>query len=900
LSDALTFRQGDPKWTALRQKCLSDLFFFNQIVLGYGDLFPLQPETHLLFHRFMERRTGSEFIDEAGIQLVMMPRGTGKTTCGTRGHAIQLACANPNISILIANERQENANAFLSEIKAQFEHNDLLRALFPEVIPDFRNTTWAAEAATLKRDHSRPEPTFLTIGVGGTVTGMHFDVILCDDLISRDAMENARAGAWGIMDKTNRWVNQLKPLLNPQAQPFPWIRFIGTSWWKDDTYAYLEKAFTYEEARQSVRLSAKLPTGGSVSHNAWRAGELAVFKMRAEEGGKAVFPHIYDLDELARLRQLDPELYACLPMGQPILTSDGYRNIECVAVGDNVVTHLGNQRKVEAVNIRPYQGTLVSIFPYGQASPSRVTANHKLWVQPAKTYAFAAQRLFGDYAEPEWIRADEVRVGDVVSVPIDATELPLDSLAELERQPDFWFLVGHFLGDGTINKQGAVQHCFNKRDRALANRVSGIVRTLYGRKARLYEDRTTTKFIYRHPHAAKFFKELVHGIGQKWLPSKYEQLPFALQQELIAGYWAADGCVLPNGRKAAVSVCAPLLWQLQRVFARLGSVAYMGAPRANTTNIEGRSVTAQPIHMLWLYPDTKRKRKVWIENGRLYRRVRKITQEAFSGPVFNCQVEDAHSYVAATNALSYANCNFLNDPVDAAVRTFQDDWLRYYKWIDNRIVAYRLDDGSTRHISTDDLSKVLICDPAFTATGQGARSAIVVVGTDLDTGKHLVLDAIAARVEPGDLLQDILNTALLRKVKRVFIEAVAQQIGFINHVQSEAVRRNLAISIETVKPGGRNKDIRIESLSSHFRSGSILLNSNMLDFLREYSSFRPGSRLKDLLDALAYASEVWVNVGHPNTVNPSDTKARRRDEMKAYYQRRGMPAASAPRFGNEW
>jgi hypothetical protein len=163
------------------------------------------------------------------------------------------------------------------------------------------------------------------------------------------------------------------------------------------------------------------------------------------------------------------------------------------------------------------------------------------------------------------------------------------------------------------------------------------------------------------------------------------------------------------------------------------------------------------------------------------------------------------------------------------------------------------------------------------------------------------LDAIAARVEPGDLLQDILNTAMLRKVKRVFIEAVAQQIGFINHVQSEAVRRNLAIGIETVKPGGRNKDIRIESLSSHFRSGSILLNSSMLDFLREYSSFRPGSRLKDLLDALAYASEVWVNVGHPNTVNPNDTRARRRNETNAYYQRRGLPAAAVmPNFDNEW
>src|SRR2546430_12351121 len=47
------------------------------------------------------------------------------------------------------------------------------------------------------------------------------------DLISKEAMESARVGAWQIMDRVNRWCNELKLLLNTQAQPFPWIRFIG-------------------------------------------------------------------------------------------------------------------------------------------------------------------------------------------------------------------------------------------------------------------------------------------------------------------------------------------------------------------------------------------------------------------------------------------------------------------------------------------------------------------------------------------------------------------------------------------------------------------------------------------------------------------------------------------------
>src|SRR5262245_47241086 len=170
-----------------------------------------------------------------------MPRGIGKTTCGTVGAAIQEGCRNPNISLLICNERQETADGFLAAIKSQFETNDLLRALFPEVIPpDFKATTWAASKATLKRTSHRPEPTFITIGVGGTVTGIHPDGIIVDDPISKEAMENARVGAWQIMERVNRWCNALKLLLNTQAKPFPWIRFNGTRWWNGDTYEYIE------------------------------------------------------------------------------------------------------------------------------------------------------------------------------------------------------------------------------------------------------------------------------------------------------------------------------------------------------------------------------------------------------------------------------------------------------------------------------------------------------------------------------------------------------------------------------------------------------------------------------------------------------------------------------------
>lgn len=537
---AFDFKQGDDAWKKQRKRALTDLFWFASVVLGYTDIFPLEAETHLLFCAFLERRTGIPDIDTVPIQKCESPRGIGKTTLGTVAHPIQLACANPNTSILIANERQETADGFLFAIKAHFETNEYLRALFPEVIPsDFKQTTWAASKATLARTSMRPEPTFITIGVGGTVTGIHPDIIIVDDPISKEATENARVGAWQIMDRVNRWCSTLRLLLNQQAQPFPWIRFNGTRWWIGDTYEHVEKAFGYGEAPRRYLFRKKLVDGRTISREIYRVGDIAVFRTAAIEDGAAVYPKIWPLEELAKERARDPELFAC---------------------------------------------------------------------------------------------------------------------------------------------------------------------------------------------------------------------------------------------------------------------------------------------------------------------------------------------------------NLMNSPSDAAVRTFQDSWLRYYARIDSNTLCYSLDDGTKRYVRQVDLSPVMVVDPAFTATGTGARAAIIVTGTDVEKSKHLVLEAHVERAEPRDLALDVLNIAQRHDISTVYIESVAQQIAFLQFVENEAKARGQQLRVEPVKPGGRNKDVRIEALSTYFKAGQVLCHRDHIALLQEYAAFKPGARYVDALDALAYAAEKW-----PRT-QPKRGATRRADELADYYSKRGIRA----------
>ncbi len=290
-------------------------------MLGYGPKIPMSPAEHLLLCRFVERRTGSPLLDQAPYQLVLVPREVGKTTLITQADTIRAICQNPNMSVLLGNEKEDNAKLFLAEIKRQFESNELLRALFPEVLPaNYNETTWKATQIIVQRPEGRKEPTVFVTGEGGTVTGLHPDRIIVDDMLSKEAMENARVGDSSVMGRVNRWVNTLPQLLSSNAQPFPSITFVGTRWWVGDSYEHVEKTFGHGESRQYVALRAKTPTGRGIDmpiEGCYRVGDLAVYKRAGLEQGRVAFPSKWPQDRMTKIQFEDPATFACQVQNNP-------------------------------------------------------------------------------------------------------------------------------------------------------------------------------------------------------------------------------------------------------------------------------------------------------------------------------------------------------------------------------------------------------------------------------------------------------------------------------------------------------------------------------------------------------------------------------------------------------
>lgn len=314
----IDFTPGDARWSALRDRALNDLYWFAEVVMGYGDKIPMRPLAHKALTKFMAQDTGVEPLDDATVQLILQPRELGKSTIA-RCWVIQRLCKYPNRSILLCSETATLATAILASIKQEMLTNELLRSLFHDVIPkDDKQTMWKADQINVLRTTTRPEPSLMIAGADKAITGFHPDDILVDDLVGREMAENARIGDRSLTESAKGWIRTLIPIVNKQAQPRWRLKFVGTPWFMGDPYEYIEELFGNHEEPQTFTIKQRIPDNNSLhTITVTRRGEMAMMRRSAIEHGRSIFPEKWDLEELAKRRIADPQGFACWLMCLP-------------------------------------------------------------------------------------------------------------------------------------------------------------------------------------------------------------------------------------------------------------------------------------------------------------------------------------------------------------------------------------------------------------------------------------------------------------------------------------------------------------------------------------------------------------------------------------------------------
>lgn len=219
---------------------LRDLYYFDKYILGYKDM---EPKTH---------RPVCEFLSDGKLRKHLeLSRGCFKSSVGTIGYTIQSVAKNPNIRILIDNEVYANSKAFLREIKSHMERDDVL-ALYPQLRPNKRiNDGWTEATVIVEaRTRETKEPNISCAGLDQIKVGMHYDLIIMDDLVSPRNVTTREQ-----IDKVIQHYKLALSLLEPGGQ----LIIIGTRYNYADLYGYIMKneSETFDQMIIPAKLTAE-------------------------------------------------------------------------------------------------------------------------------------------------------------------------------------------------------------------------------------------------------------------------------------------------------------------------------------------------------------------------------------------------------------------------------------------------------------------------------------------------------------------------------------------------------------------------------------------------------------------------------------------------------------------
>ena len=162
----------------------------------------------------------------------MWARGHYKSTLITYAGAIQEILRDPNITIGIFSHTRPIAKGFLKQIKREFEVNEFLRDLYPDICyanPRQDSPQWSEDAGIIVRRKSNPKEA--TVEAWGLVDGQpisrHYDLRIYDDVVTRDSVNTPDQ-----ISKTTEALDLSQNLAGGQNREW----YIGTRYHYADTY----------------------------------------------------------------------------------------------------------------------------------------------------------------------------------------------------------------------------------------------------------------------------------------------------------------------------------------------------------------------------------------------------------------------------------------------------------------------------------------------------------------------------------------------------------------------------------------------------------------------------------------------------------------------------------------
>lgn len=290
------------------RKYADDLFLFNTEVLGIEDGSSAVPLSQA--HKDM-----CQFIDQepTKYKLLLFPRGHLKSTIVTVGHSVRRIVKNPKVRILIANATYNLATSFLDQIKSQLKGNKKIHELYGDYSKNAGK--WSENQVKIfskgeVTDYESKEPTVTAMGITGSLTSQHYDVIIIDDAVNRENITTIDQ-----IRKVYKFYQDCLDLLEPGGE----LIIIGTRWHDSDLYGWIMGGDNEREGEIPKRIAAEIMPHQFV----YKGKQFNIMKRKVFEGNKAIWPEKFTPEHVAMLKkQKSPYEFSTQYNNEPIPDED--------------------------------------------------------------------------------------------------------------------------------------------------------------------------------------------------------------------------------------------------------------------------------------------------------------------------------------------------------------------------------------------------------------------------------------------------------------------------------------------------------------------------------------------------------------------------------------------------
>ena len=403
----------------------------------------------------------------------------------------------------------------------------------------------------------------------------------------------------------------------------------------------------------------KFPLRSYDKDNANREGCLEIFEMPAENAN----------GEIAHGRYI----FGCLPPGEKVMTSEGYKNIEDIDHEDLLISKDGEEVKIiKKLEYDANNDKLYEIKVHNTLSTTKFTSEHPILISDEKfgyTSSIKAKKLNLPYKfrkfNFDFVKADLIKEGQWTKVPntfkkIKEIDLNLwdNSITRVDKQiinplnnKDFWWLIGLMLGDGWIESNGySVSFAINSDEVYYIEKLCKIIETLFKRKPTLRERNGCTEIRFCNKQLNNFlnihFGKYANG---KKIPEfvKYMKPEFKIQ--LISGYLAADGCILNNDKYCGnefVSINKYLLEDFQDILFSLGIISSVTILRKEGLHkFKDKFCKTKETYRLRISHNDSIKLKTLINDSKCHKLNRFNYTEIVNEKKVNCYFDENKEYI---------------------------------------------------------------------------------------------------------------------------------------------------------------------------------------------------------------------------------------------------------------